>query len=99
MLTFQSKKHRLLSSYYDDARVLTEQTPGFAQDKLSEHTDTLERVQSEFDNVKKATRDTTSKFYQDNVTPTLNPILDPIWPMCTRSRARKWKSSCRFCRK
>uniref|UniRef100_A0AAV1T288 Uncharacterized protein n=1 Tax=Peronospora matthiolae TaxID=2874970 RepID=A0AAV1T288_9STRA len=68
----------LLSSYYDDARVLTEQTLGFAQDKLSEHTDTLERVQSEFDNVKKVTRDTTSKFYQENVAPTLNPILDPI---------------------
>uniref|UniRef100_M4C078 Uncharacterized protein n=1 Tax=Hyaloperonospora arabidopsidis (strain Emoy2) TaxID=559515 RepID=M4C078_HYAAE len=68
----------LLSSYFDDARVMTEQTLGFAQDKLSEHADTLEQVQSKFDNVKKVTRDTTSKFYQENVAPTLNPILDPI---------------------
>ncbi|CAI5728384.1 unnamed protein product [Hyaloperonospora brassicae] len=68
----------LLSSYYDGARVLTEQTLEFAQDRLSKHADTLEQVQTKFDSVKKVTRDTTSKFYQENVAPTLNPILDPI---------------------
>ncbi|EEY63516.1 uncharacterized protein PITG_15866 [Phytophthora infestans T30-4] len=76
----------LLSMYYDDALVLAEQAVVYAQEKLNEQSDTLEQVQGHFENAKKTASDTTSKFYQENLAATLDPILvdvqktvDPIW--------------------
>ncbi|KAF1791623.1 Sec1-like, domain 2 [Phytophthora cactorum] len=76
----------LLSSYYDDALVLAEQAVVYAQEKLNEQSDTLEHVQGHIENAKKTACDTTSKFYQENLAATLDPILvdvhktvDPIW--------------------
>ncbi|KAH7482177.1 uncharacterized protein KRP23_5351 [Phytophthora ramorum] len=75
----------LLSSYYDDALVLTEQAVEFAQQKLDEQSETLEQVQIQLTQAKKAACDSTSRFYQENLAETLDPIfvdvrktVDPI---------------------
>ncbi|CEG36609.1 uncharacterized protein PHALS_03154 [Plasmopara halstedii] len=65
----------LLSSYYDDALVLAEEIADFAQQKLNEQTDTLEHVQGHIETAKNAAWDTSSKFYQENLAGTLDPIL------------------------
>ncbi|GMF66026.1 unnamed protein product [Phytophthora lilii] len=76
----------LLSSYYDDALVLAEQAVEYAQQKLDEQSGTLEQLQGKLEDAKNSARDSTSKFYQDNLAATLDPILvdvhktvDPIF--------------------
>ncbi|KAE9010002.1 hypothetical protein PR003_g16914 [Phytophthora rubi] len=65
----------LLSSYYDDALVLAEQALVFAQQKLDEQSGALDHVQVKIEDAKKTARDSTSKFYTDNLAATLDPIL------------------------
>ncbi|KAI9912323.1 hypothetical protein PsorP6_006693 [Peronosclerospora sorghi] len=65
----------LLSSYYDDALVLLEQTLDFAHEKMSAQSSTLERVQSTIEDVTNTARETTNKFYHENLATTLDPIV------------------------
>ncbi|KAE8904099.1 hypothetical protein PF005_g18531 [Phytophthora fragariae] len=65
----------LLSSYYDDALVLAELALVFAQQKLDEQSGALDHVQVKIEDAKKTARDSTSKFYTDNLAATLDPIL------------------------
>ncbi|EGZ22692.1 hypothetical protein PHYSODRAFT_558225 [Phytophthora sojae] len=65
----------LLSAYYDDALVVAEQALVFAQQKLDEQSGALDHVQVTIEDAKKTACDTTSKFYQDNLAATLDPIL------------------------
>lgn len=65
----------LLSSYYDDTMVLAEDLATFAQQKLDGQKDTLDHVQGHFETAKNAAWDTSSKFYQENLAATLDPIL------------------------
>ncbi|CAI5740380.1 unnamed protein product [Peronospora destructor] len=68
----------VLSFYYDSALELAEQSVVFAQEKINEHSNTLEQVQSKIDGAKKTAYDTTNKFYQENLAATLDPILEDV---------------------
>ncbi|CAH0474073.1 unnamed protein product [Peronospora belbahrii] len=68
----------LLSSYYDSALELAEKSVVFAQEKFNEQSGTLEHVQSKIEDTKKTARDSTSKFYQENLAATLDPILADV---------------------